>query len=95
MRIDETNYDVFYKLIQKGFDIDIFWKDAENIDGYIEIEKLYELIQDLSVEIGNLEEEIEDTKKHYEEEISDMKEDIRDNYRPIPRSEQECWEPRG
>ena len=67
MKIDETNYDVFYKLIQKGFDIDIFWKDAENIDGYIEVEKLYQLIQDLSVEIGNLEEQIEDDKQHIKE----------------------------
>lgn len=67
MKIDETNYDVFHKLIQKGFDIDIIWKDAENIDGYIEIEKMYELIQDLATEVGNLEEQIEDDKQHIKE----------------------------
>lgn len=88
MKINESNYDTFYDLQNKGFDIDIIWKDAENIDGYIEVEKMYELIQDLKVEIGNLEEELEDTKVHYEQKLKEQEEYFLDNYKPISKYEE-------
>ena len=95
MKINEDNYEVFKKLEDKGFDIKITWTDAENIEGLMFTDDMFDLIQDMAVEIGNLEEEIEDTKKDCKEQIEDLEQDIRDNYRPIPRRQQECWEDRG
>lgn len=95
MRINEDNYEVFKKLEDKGFKVNINWSDAENIEGFIFDDSMFELIEDLAVEIGNLEEEMEDREEYYKNELKEQEQYYLENYRPIPRSEQECWEPRG
>lgn len=76
MKIDESNYDVFYKLQNKGFNIDIIWKDAENIEGYIEVEKMYNLIQDLKVELEVKEEKYNDLKDKINQKIDKVNDAI-------------------
>lgn len=78
MKIDESNYEILEKASKMtGTDYEIRWFDAENIDGYIEIETLINIIEDLICEVDRLQEEIED-----------IEQDKQDNYRPIPVAEQ-------
>lgn len=74
MKIDESNYETIKKAesITLG-DYDIYWKDAENIDGYILPENMFVMIQDLICEVESL-----------QELIQDMKEDIAENYERKP-----------
>lgn len=64
---------------------------------YVDIRKLDladKLGQDM-ISVEALLREYEDALykiKNLEEQIKDMLQDIEDNYRPIPRSEQECWQ---
>ena len=80
MRVDESNYDALHKVSQiTHVDYEIIWKDAENIEGYIDANGLFCMIEDLLYEL--------DVQK---EKYDDLLEDLRDNYRPIPYSEQVC-----
>lgn len=78
MRINENNYSTLKRASEiTGEDYDIKWFDAENFDGYIDTDELISIIDDLIYEVGRLEERLED-----------LEEDIRDNYKRIPISEQ-------
>ena len=73
MRIDESNYETFEKVNKiTGTDYEIIWKDAENIEGVIDIDGLYAMIEDLICEVDRL-----------EEEAKDREQDIADNYKRI------------
>lgn len=77
MRISVDNYDVFERVqnITK-VDYEIIWKDAENIDGYIDEDGILAMIEDLICEIDRLKEEAEDREQ-----------DIQDNYIHRPMSD--------
>lgn len=40
-------------------------------------------------------EDLDGEAEHWKEKYEDLMQDLEDNYRPIPRSEQECWPDRG
>ena len=70
MRIDESNYETFERVNKiTGTDYGIIWKDVENIEGVIDIDGLYAMIEDLICEIDRLKEETEEREQ-----------DIQDNY---------------
>lgn len=78
MKVDESNYEILKKVSEITLtDYEIKWFNAENIDGYIESDNLFYMIEDLLYELNHLEEEFED-----------LKQDIQDNYKPIPVAEQ-------
>ena len=78
MKVDESNYDILQRASEiTSTNYEIKWFDAENIDGHIDAIELVSIIEDLICEVDRLEEEIED-----------MKQDIQDNYKPIPVAEQ-------
>lgn len=78
MKIDESNYDTFIKVSNiTHVDYELKWFDAENIEGYIEPDTMLYMIENLLYEL-------EVQKEKYD----DLKEDLRDNYRPIPYAEQ-------
>ncbi len=78
MRVDEDNYWILKKAEKiTGTDYDIRWFDAENIDGYIDTQNICPMIEDLLIEIDRL-----------QEELDDMQENIKENYKHIPVSEQ-------
>lgn len=78
MKIDENVFDIINKVHEITLtDYEIKWFDAENINGYIESDVLLNMIQDLICEI-----------EHKEEEIEDIKQDIKSNYRPLTIAEQ-------
>ena len=73
-----------YETIKKAQEItmtdycsEIYWKNKEELDGYIDEEILISIIKDLIYEVGCKEEEIEDIKRNLE-----------DNYVPISISSQ-------
>ena len=77
MRIDESNYETFEKVHKiTGTDYEIIWKDAENIEGVIDIDGLYAMIEDLICEVDRL-----------NEEAKDREQDIADNYKRISMEE--------
>lgn len=77
MRIDESNYLVIDRAERLLFtEYEKRWFDAENIDGYIDNDTLIDIISDLCDEIELINEELEEEKNKYEE-------DIRENYKPI------------
>lgn len=51
--------------------------DYESLGDFIEVEKLWNIIEDLKCHYGNMEEQYEDLVR-----------DVEDNYRPIPYDEQ-------
>lgn len=78
MIVNESIYDILEKASNITLtNYDIKWFDAENISGYIKEENLIDIIEDLILEVNRLEEEIED-----------IEEDIRDNYKRISNDEQ-------
>lgn len=78
MIVNENNFEVIDRASKRTLtDYGIKWFDAENISGYIENDSLISIIEDLLGEI-----------EHLEEQIEDIENDIRDNYKPIPLSEQ-------
>ena len=78
MKIDESNFSTIKTVSDKtGTEYDIKWYDAENIDGYVETETILCMFEDLIYEIDKL-----------EERLDDLIEDIRDNYKKVPVSEQ-------
>lgn len=77
MKVDESNYETLDKVSKITLtDYEIRWFDAENIDGYIDANNLFSMIEDLLSEIDKLEEENEDIKN-----------DIESNYRPLTNAE--------
>lgn len=78
MKIDESIFSTIKDVSDKtGTEYDIKWYDAENIDGYVETETILCMFEDLIYEIDKL-----------EERLDDLIEDIRDNYKKVPVSEQ-------
>lgn len=78
MRVDESNFETLERVSKVTLtDYDIKWFNSENIDGYISSDSLFSMVEDLLCEVGRLEEKKED-----------IKQDIRDNYKPIPYTEQ-------
>ena len=62
MKVDEAVFDVITKAQEytmTSYD-NIYWRDAENIDGYIDAFALYEIVEDLVTELGVKEERIEE-----------------------------------
>lgn len=80
MKVNEDNYEILNKTSKlTKVDYDIKWVDAENIEGFVDSETLYYMIEDLLVEI-----------EHWKEKYEDLEEDLRENYRAIPYNEQVC-----
>lgn len=78
MIVNEYNYDILNKVSKITLtDYEIKWFNAENIEGYIDPEGLFCMIEDLLCEIEYLQEKYED-----------LEADLRDNYRAIPYNEQ-------
>lgn len=77
MKIDENIYDDLEKVSKiTGVEYDIKWFNAENIDGYIEQDDLFAMLQDLLCEYDRLKEEMEDQENYY-----------KSNWKPIAPSE--------
>lgn len=73
MKIDENNFKTLDKVSETtGTDYDIMWVDKEEKRGYIFVDNMYSMIEDLLMEVERLQETLEDTKKYYN-----------DNYKPI------------
>lgn len=78
MIVNEYNFDILNKVSKITLtDYEIKWFNAENIEGYIDPEGLFCMIENLLCEIEYLQEKYED-----------LEADLRDNYRPIPYAEQ-------
>ena len=78
MKVNEETFDTLKRVEEiTGTNYDIKWTDSQNIEGFIFSEDLFHMIKDLICEVDRLKEEIED-----------IKQDIQDNYRPIPYAEQ-------
>lgn len=78
MIINEYSFNILDKVSKLTLtDYEIKWFNAENLEGYIDAEGLFCMIEDLLIEIEELQEKYE----HLES-------DLRDNYRPIPYAEQ-------
>lgn len=76
MLVNENNLDILEKASNiTSQDYEIKWFDEEN--GYISTDNLFTIIEDLICEVDKLEEQLED-----------LNNDIKDNYKPIPVSEQ-------
>jgi hypothetical protein len=74
MKINEDNISLLDRVREiTGSDVNVVWTDAENLQGYVAAEDLYEVIGDLLVEIGRLNEELEE-----------VIEDRNENYQPKP-----------
>ena len=77
MKVNESNYDIFERVRKITLtNYEIIWKDAENIDGYIDPEGMLAMIEDLVCEVDRLKEEAEDRER-----------DIEDNYVHRPMSD--------
>lgn len=73
MKVNEENFGVLSNIIKEtGVDY-IVWKDAENIDGYIEPYNILNIFLDLLDKID-----------HQKEEYKELEQDLRENYKPIP-----------
>ena len=78
MIINESNVDILRRVSQLTLtDYEVKWFNTDDIEGYINAEEIVYMIGDLINEIEQL-----------EEKIRNMEQDIQDNYRPIPVSEQ-------
>lgn len=68
MKVDESNYETLQKASNITFtDYEIKWFDAENINGYIEVDSLLSMIEDLICEIEHLQEKYEDLQQNMKE----------------------------
>lgn len=77
MKISVDNYDVFERVQNITMtDYEIVWKDAENIEGYIDEDGILAMLEDLILEIDRLKEQAEDRER-----------DIEDNYIRRPMSD--------
>lgn len=67
MRVDESNFGT----IQTAYDITgadnmIYWRDAENVDGYIDTDYIIELMEELIKKYVKLEDEVREYEKKYD-----------------------------
>ena len=74
--------EIYYRLNDEQKELinnisEITLTDYESLGDFIEIEKIWNIIEDLKCSYGNLEEKYEDLVR-----------DVEDNYRPIPYDEQ-------
>lgn len=77
MKVDESNYSTLSKVSDITFtDYEIRWFDAENINGYIEIDSLLSMVEDLICEVD-----------HWKEKYEDLEQDIKDNYKYVGSDE--------
>lgn len=61
MKINESNYDLILSARNKtGIDYEVKWFDAENIDGYMDEEEIWRIIEDLITEIDIKDEKLEE-----------------------------------
>ncbi len=78
MIIDKKEYEVLEKVsVMTSTDYNIKWFDKENCEGFIDCYGLFSMVEDLLNDNIRLHEELED-----------LAQDLEDNYRPIPVSEQ-------
>lgn len=78
MKVDESNYDLILRAEKETMtDYYVKWFNAENVEGYIEDNDLWSIIEDLLMTIDGRNERIEE-----------LENDIRDNYKPISLAEQ-------
>lgn len=77
MIINENNYNILDRVSKITMaDYDIRWFDAENIEGYIECNSMFNMIEDLLCEL-----------EHKEEETENYKQYVADNYRQLTDKE--------
>lgn len=77
MKVNESNFELLKRVSDITMtDYEIVWKDAENIDGYIDEDGVLAMIEDLILEIDRLKEEQQDREQ-----------DIADNYIHRPMSD--------
>lgn len=77
MIINENNYDILDRVSKITMtDYDIRWFNAENIEGYIECNSMFNMIEDLLCEL-----------EHKEEESENYKQYVADNYRQLTDEE--------
>lgn len=85
---------MFYELlsIDEANDIKEFSKETGNDYGlqnrFLPINSWKKIAKDRKILQEAIEEELEDIKEYYEEKIKKMEEEMKENYRPIPVSEQ-------
>lgn len=85
---------MFYELLneEEANDIKEVSKETGNDYGlqnrFLPINSWRKIAKDRKILQEALEEELEDTKKYYEEKIKKMEEEMEENYRPIPIAEQ-------
>lgn len=78
MKVDESNYDLILRVEKETMtDYYVKWFNAENVEGYIEDDDVWSIIEDLLMAIDSRNERIEE-----------LESDIRDNYKPITKAEQ-------
>lgn len=72
MKLNENTYKLLKKVQEITYtDYEIYWKDKEKLDGYIDNEGLVCAIQDLLMEVERLQEKIEELEnKDYEDPYS-------------------------
>ena len=68
MRVDETNFET----LQRAYDItglhnEIMWKDAENIDGYIDSDYVMDLLDAMIDEYNSKRDELQDLEYQMQE----------------------------
>jgi len=77
MRVDEDNYRVLRRAEDMlGTDYEINITNDDDIKGFIDDDNVSQMIDDLCMEIDRLQEQLEEQKNYYEEQI-------RECYKPI------------
>lgn len=85
---------MFYELLNEDEANDIenlskeLGTDYGLINKMLPINNWRKIAKDRKILQEALEEELEDTKKYYEDKIKELEKDIEENYRPIPIAEQ-------
>ncbi len=80
MKVDESNFDLLQKVSDStNVDYEIKWNDAENIDGYIELDALLDMLKDLLYELDVQKEKYDDLEHQYHE----FETDVNENYKYI------------
>ena len=65
MKVDESNFDTLEKVTEiTDTEYNIRWFDAENIDGYIECDDLYDMVYNLVSEVNHLKEQLKEQEDY-------------------------------
>lgn len=73
MKIDEGLYRIISRATEiSGREYNVYWRDSENIEGFIDPDELLTAVDDLIGEYERIEEELED-----------LKNDMESNYVPV------------